>query len=719
MTDEDATPATNRLVGETSPYLLQHAHNPVDWYPWGEDALERARREDKPILLSIGYAACHWCHVMERESFEDPGTAALMNEHFVSIKVDREERPDLDAIYMDAVQAMTGSGGWPMTVFLEPDGTPFFAGTYFPKEDRFGMPAFSRVLLGVAEAWKTDRASTAEQGERVRRVISRAAELPPSDGALDESLLRDAFEGLKKAFDPEWGGFGGAPKFPQPMTLEFVLRCREREWDGAEEMLAVTLDRMARGGVYDQVGGGFHRYSVDDRWHVPHFEKMLYDNAQLLRVYAAASRETNDLSWVTVSQETEQYLRGDLRHAAGGFFSSQDADSEGVEGKFYVWSWDELVDVVRDLTPHVGRTTSPELSRRYGSDAVAAIQADVVATAFGAIPDGNWEGTNVLWKPRTLGEVALDAGIDAEDLRFRLMDARSGLRERRGTRVAPETDDKVLAGWNGLVIAALADAELALRTGESVAAARQGADFVLTQMRRDDGRLLRSWRDGQSGRPGYLDDYALMADGCLALYEATFDARWFREARSLADDLLRLFLDEERGGFFQTGSDAEPLLVRPKDLYDNAVPSGNSAAALVLLKLSRFTGEAAYEDAALSALRLVSDGLRRAPTGFGHALCALDFAVGPVREIAIVGDPDGEDTRGLLRVVRERLRQNVVVAVASPRDRAAADVIPLLRDRPQVDERATAYVCERFACKLPVTEPEHLARLLDAKSEAT
>ncbi len=582
---------------------------------------------------------------MERESFEDSAIADLMNQHFVSIKVDREERPDLDAIYMDAVQAMTGSGGWPMTVFLSPDGVPFYAGTYFPKEDRHGMPAFRRVLLGVAEAWRDQRDVTDEQGRRVLQVISRAAELVPSDDALDESVLRGALESLRQSFDPEWGGFGGAPKFPQPMTLEFLLRCRARGWEGAGEMLDVTLDRMARGGIYDHVGGGFHRYSTDARWHVPHFEKMLYDNAQLARLYAAAYQETGDRSFYSASDQTFGYLITGMRHGEGAFFSSQDADSEGVEGKFFVWPWDELIETVRELSPPPMWTTSPEATGRSRNEGVAAIGAEVVARAYAATPEGNWEGTNVLWMPLPLEEVAADVGVDPEDLRFRLMDGRSGLDERRRHRVAPATDDKILSAWNGLAISAVAESEKGLRSNELVDTGTRAAEFVLTHMRREDGRLLRSWRDGKAGGPGYLDDYALMAEGCLALYEATFDTRWFREARSLADDMLRLFSDETNGGFFQAGSDAEQLVVRPKDLYDNAVPSGNSAAAMVLLRLARFAGDADYEEAAMSALRLVADGMRRAPSGFGHALCALDFAVGPVKEVAIVGDPGAEDTQ--------------------------------------------------------------------------
>jgi uncharacterized protein YyaL (SSP411 family) len=701
---EDVRPA-NRLAGETSPYLLQHAHNPVDWYPWGPEALERAAREDKPILLSIGYAACHWCHVMERESFVDPPTAELMNDHFVSIKVDREERPDLDAIYMDAVQAMTGSGGWPMTVFLSPDGTPFYAGTYFPKEDRYGMPAFRRVLLGVADAWKNQRGVTDEQGRRVLQVISRAAELAPSEDALDESVLGSALESLRESFDPEWGGFGGAPKFPQPMTLEFLLRCRARGADGAGQMLDVTLDRMARGGIYDHVGGGFHRYSTDARWHVPHFEKMLYDNAQLARLYAHARVDPASAVGGTVG-ETLQYLTNEMRHERGGFFSSQDADSEGVEGKFYVWSWEELLDTASRIggyAPLPRPIDDDESSRQEWMDGLRRVPAELVARCLGAAVGGNWEGTNVLWQPERIEAVALEAGLAVEHVAYRVWYTLHLLLETRATRIAPATDDKVLAAWNGLAIAALADASLDDVFHRRIAT--DAAEFVLTHMRRDDGRLLRAWRDGKAGGPGYLDDYALMADGLLALYEATFETRWFREARSLADDMLRLFRDETNGGFFQTGSDAEQLVVRPKDLYDNAVPSGNSAAAMVLLRLARFTGDADYEEAAMSALRLVADGMRRAPSGFGHALCALDFAVGPVKEVAIVGDPNGEGTKALVAVVRERYRPNVVVAVAASDDTNAAEAIPLLRDRPQEDGKATAYICERFTCKLPVTEP--------------
>ena len=656
----------NRLAKATSPYLLQHADNPVDWYEWGAEALERARREDKPILLSVGYAACHWCHVMAHESFEDEETARLMNECFVNIKVDREERPDVDAIYMDAVQAMSGHGGWPMTVFLAPDGRPFYAGTYFPPEDRHGMPSFRRILDAIAEAWRDERDKVTLQGEKVIEAISRQA--PASDEPLTEQVLRDAHEGIRQAFDPEWGGFGPAPKFPQPMTLEFLLRCDLRGWEGALEMVTTTLDRMARGGMYDQVGGGFHRYSTDRTWLVPHFEKMLYDNAQLARLYTHAWQVTGDEGFARIARETLDYLLREMRHPDGGFFSAQDADSEGEEGTFFVWTWNELVEVA-------------------GEDA---------ADALGATPDGNWEGRNILWRPDPKWRV------DGE--------ARQRLFERRELRPKPMTDDKVLAAWNGLAISALAVTGRALGVSKYVDAAASAADFVLSALRRDDGRLLRAWRDGRTSGPAYLDDYALMAAGLLDLYETTFEVRWFEEARSLADELIRLFHDKQ--GFFQTGSDAERLVIRPKELFDNAVPAGNSVAAEVLQRLALFTGEAEYEGHTVSALRAVRDLLTRAPTGFGHALGAVDLYVSASREIAIAGDPDEKETRALIEEVWRRYLPNAVLAAIRPGDDAAARTIPLLEGRGPVDGKAAAYVCERFVCQRPVTEPDELAAAL-------
>jgi uncharacterized protein YyaL (SSP411 family) len=675
----------NRLADETSPYLLQHANNPVDWFPWGEEALERARSQEKPIFLSVGYAACHWCHVMERESFEDDATAALMNEHFVSIKVDREERPDVDSIYMDAVQAMTGQGGWPMSAFLTPDGSPFYAGTYFPKEPSHGMPSFRQVLTGIAQAWRDKRDEIDDQAGRVTDAIARSGLSVGSPQPLDADIERQALSVLRGSFDAKWGGFGGAPKFPQPMVLEFVLRQAIRGAAAAVEMLTITLDRMAGGGIYDQLGGGFSRYSTDATWHVPHFEKMLYDNAQLAQLYVRAWQVTRDGSYRRVAVETLDYLLREMQHPEGGFWSSQDADSEGVEGKYFSWSWPELVELI----------------------------GETVATALGALPGGNWDGTNVLWRPLTVAAVAAKSGRTAEELEAEIADARSLLFEARQSRIRPGTDDKVLTAWNALAIRALVEAGRAFDTPAYVDAAVRCAEFVLTHLRDERGRLLRSWRNGVASVPGFADDHASMAAACLALYETTFELRWFEEARVLADELLRLFRDEERGGFFQTGSDATPLVIRPKELYDNAVPSGNSVAADVLQRLALLTGEDVYERAAVDALRLVRDQMSRAPTGFGTALCALDLYLGPSREVAVIGDPDEEITRRLVHEVTvARFLPNVVLAVAAPDDEASRSALALLADRVASEGHATAYVCERFACKLPVTTPEELSEQL-------
>ncbi|MFN2543569.1 MAG: thioredoxin domain-containing protein [Actinomycetota bacterium] len=675
--------STNRLAEATSPYLLQHAHNPVDWYPWGEAALSRAKAEDKPILLSVGYAACHWCHVMERESFEDDDTAKLMNEHFVSVKVDREERPDVDAIYMDAVQAMTGQGGWPMTVFLTPDGEPFYAGTYFPNEDRHGMPSFTRVLTAVAEAWRARRGELHEQGRRVVEGIGRIGALRESSQPLSDEALAGATRGLRSAFDAEWGGFGGAPKFPQPMTLEFLLRMHVRGDPDALDMVRRTLDRMAAGGVHDHVGGGFHRYAVDGRWHVPHFEKMLYDNAQLARLYTRAWKVTGDDRYRVVAESTLEYLLREMRHERGGFFSSQDADTDGVEGLTYTWRWDELVE----------------------------IGSEPAAMAFGAVPHGNWEETNVLWRPLPFETIAAEYGSDPENFETHLEEARARLFEARLARPQPGLDDKVLAAWNGLAIAAFAEAGAAFDEPRYVEAAVAAARFVLEELREADGRLLRSWRDGRPGGPGYVDDHALMADACLALAEATLDARWILEAKDLADRMIALFHDADAGGFFQTGSDAEALVIRPKELFDNAVPSGNSVAADVLQRLALLFGEASYERAGVGALRLVRDLLDRSPTGFGNALCALDLYLSPAKEIAVVGDGGSAEARALAREVWSRFLPAHVLA-AGPPEAEVTERVPLLAGRPLVDGHAAAYVCEHFMCRRPVTTPGELAAQL-------
>ena len=662
----------NRLAQETSPYLLQHAGNPVDWYPWGEEALTAATADERPIFLSIGYAACHWCHVMERESFEDAETAAFLNTYFVPIKVDREERPDLDGIYMDAVQSMTGRGGWPLSAFLTPDGRPFFAGTYFPKEATHGMPSFRQVLEGVVEAWRERRADVERQGGRVVEAISKAASMPGSHEPLTNEIATRAFGELRKAFDERWGGFGEAPKFPQPMTLEFVLRMAVRGTPDALHMLAMTLDRMASGGLYDQVGGGFARYSTDATWHVPHFEKMLYDNAQLAQLYVRAWLLTRDDRHRRVATETLDYLNREMRHAEGGFFSSQDADAEGVEGKFSTWSWDELV----------------------------ALLGQEAATAFGATPEGNWEGTNVLWLPNG-GE---PEGLDLDE-------ARRVLFETRERRARPATDDKILTAWNAMAIQAFAEAGRAFDEPRFVEASETCLRFLLANLRRHDGRLLRSWRSGVPGRPAFCDDHALLASACLTLYSTTGEIRWFREAVALGNSLVDLFHDADRGGFFQTGTDDDPLVLRPKELYDNAVPSGNSAAADVLQRLALLTGDPQWERIGVSAIRLVRDALGRAPTAFGHALVALDLYLGPSREVAIIGTLEHPGTRALMNEVhRQRFLPNVVVAIGP--QGTVLEGPALLENRPQVDGAPTAYVCERFSCRLPVTRPEDLAKQL-------
>jgi uncharacterized protein YyaL (SSP411 family) len=667
----------NRLGRETSPYLLQHAHNPVDWYPWGEEAFARARAEDRPVLLSVGYSACHWCHVMERESFEDAGIAAVMNDHFVNVKVDREERPDVDHIYMQAVQAMSGHGGWPMTVFLTPDGTPFYGGTYFPPVDRHGLPAFPRLLHALAEAWRERRAEVLQSAQSIVGALGQTERLRRATTLLTDEALMSAFQGLRAQFDEEWGGLGGAPKFPQPMVWEFVLRCWRRTGNPyARTMVETTLRRMARGGIYDQLGGGFARYSVDARWLVPHFEKMLYDNAQLASLYLHAWLAFGDVEHRRICEETLDYLLRDMADPAGGFHSAEDADSEGHEGKFYVWSADEI-------------------RRVLGADADRAL-------AYWGVDRGpNFEGANILFVAGEPDPAAV------APLRQRLREAREG-------RVRPGRDDKVLAAWNGLACRALAEAGRALGRPDYLDAARRNAEFLLTAMR-PEGRLLRTWRDGQAKLKGYLEDHAMVAAALVELYEATLERRWLDAARGLADETLRLFWDDGLEGFYDTGHDHERLIVRPRNLFDNAVPCGTSVTIETLLRLAVLTGDATYESRALAALRPVADLMARHPTGFGRFLCALDFHLGPRVEVALVSaTPDGglDDLR---REVFGRYLPNRVVAGAVGDDPGAAAGLPLLEGRGPVEGRATAYVCRDYACDLPVTDRAALARQLDAR----
>ena len=681
----------NRLASETSPYLLQHAHNPVDWYPWSPEAFELARREDKPVLLSVGYSACHWCHVMERESFENDDIAALMNQLFVSIKVDREERPDVDQIYMQAVQSMTGRGGWPMTVFLTPDGVPFYGGTYFPPEDRHGMPAFPRLLRSIADAYHSRRGEVLEAGRQLVETMGQSGRLTGSTSLLGRDVLTRAYLGIGGEFDERDGGLGQAPKFPQPMTWEAVLRVARRTGDARGlAMLRHTLTRMARGGIYDQLGGGFHRYSVDGQWLVPHFEKMLYDNAQLASLYLHGWLATGDPLYRRIAEETLDYVRREMTHPAGGFYSAQDADSEGVEGKFFVWSADEIRAVLGD----------PALAR--------------AALAYWGVDDGpNFEGHSILFVPREPEEVAGTLGMTVDELMTAIGRARALLHAAREPRVHPALDDKVLASWNGLMLAAFAEAASVLGRADYLAAAVRNAEFLGKQMVRD-GRLLRSWKDGQARITGYLEDYSMVGAGLLSLYEATFDRRWLDESRRLAEEALRLFWSADLNAFFDTGHDQEALVVRPRNLFDNAVPSGTSVAIDWLLRLAVIVGEERYEAIALKALRPMVDLMQRYPSGFGRYLSALDFHLGPVAEVALVWRPGEERAMGpLLDTVFGRYQPNRVVVGAAEGEAAAAG-LPLLAERATVGGRPTAYVCRHYVCQLPVTEPDALARQLDA-----
>jgi len=692
---------TNRLIHETSPYLRQHAHNPVDWYPWGEEAFERARREDKPILLSIGYSACHWCHVMERESFENEEIARLMNEHFINIKVDREERPDLDAIYMSAVQAMTGHGGWPLTVFLTPEGVPFYGGTYFPPVDRHGLPAFPRVLRAVADAYRTRRGEIEKAGRELLAHVQAMNAWRPSERELTPQVLDTAYRALIEQFDPIHGGFGRAPKFPAPMVLEFLLRVYRRTGDAyALQMVEQTLVRMARGGIYDQLGGGFHRYAVDAQWLIPHFEKMLYDNALLAHVYVIAHQLTGNAFYREIAEETLDYVRREMTGPHGGFYAAQDADSEGEEGRFYIWTPAEI---------------RAALGEREG---------EIVCRYFGVTEWGNFEGKNVLSVPRDPEVIARLEGLTVSELMAIVRRARRVLYERRQQRVKPHRDEKVLAAWNGLMLRSFARAAVVLERDDYYQVARRNAEFLLTALRRD-GALWHTFAEGVAKIPAYQDDYACVIDGLLALYEADFDPRWFQEARALTDAMLERFWDAEQGGFFYTSAEHADVIVRVKEAFDNATPSGNSVAAEVLLRLYHLTGEAAYWERAHAILRLFAEAMQRHPYGFGRMLGALDVMLAPALEIALVGDWQAPETRAMRRLLAERYMPHAVVAFRPLDDDEAPRVIPLLRDREPLRDPegrpapCTAYVCEHFICHRPVTRPEELEDLLPPKGPAT
>ncbi|MFO7683654.1 MAG: thioredoxin domain-containing protein [Chloroflexota bacterium] len=677
----------NRLIHESSPYLRQHADNPVDWYPWGEEALARARAEDKPILLSIGYAACHWCHVMAHESFEDEEIAATMNAHFINIKVDREERPDLDSIYMNAVVALTGQGGWPMTVFLTPEGRPFFGGTYFPPTPRYNMPSFPQLLASLQRAWREQRADIDENAAHLTDRLNQIITQGDQEHLLDESLFDAALDGLRRTFDEDQGGFGRAPKFPPSMTLEFLLRLDNRQGNPtAFHMAEHTLKMMANGGMYDQIGGGFARYSTDDRWLVPHFEKMLYDNALLARVYLHAYQVTGDFFYRRVAAETLDFVLREMRHEQGGFYSSYDADSEGEEGKFYVWQ-------------------PAEIRAALGED------ADLFMHYYDVSARGNWEGKNILHVSRPPEAVAAHFQIGVDELKARLANSRQKLYEVRAGRVWPGLDDKVLTAWNGLMLAAFAEAGRILPRPDYVQAAKANAEFLYQTMRQPNGsgRLLRTWKAGAEAKyNAYLEDYAYLADGLLALYQTTFEERWFAWAQELADIMLVHFKDPDGIGFFDTSDDHEALIQRPKDMQDNATPSGNAMAAQVLLKLGLYAGNGRYWDAAEQAVQGMISRMAHFPTGFAHWLCAADFILGEPQELAIAGEFGKTGTMKLLDVADKQYRPNLITAVG-----LNGDVVPLLAGRPQSDGQATAYLCRRFVCQQPVTDPGELALQLD------
>ena len=671
----------NRLANETSPYLLQHANNPVDWYPWGEEALQRSKNEDKPILLSIGYSACHWCHVMERESFEDEATASLMNEYFVSIKVDREERPDLDAVYMEAVQMLTGSGGWPMTVFLTPEGKPFYGGTYFPPVDRFNMPGFPRLLESVARSYRDSRSEIDRVTNQITEQLGRTGQIPKGDSPVTVETLHQAYTVLATNFDYQNGGHGTAPKFPQAMNLEVLLRYyRHGHNDRALEMVDLTLEKMARGGIYDQIAGGFARYSTDAYWLVPHFEKMLYDNALLSRLYLHAHQATGRGMYRRIAEETLDYILREMTGPEGGFYSATDADSEGEEGKFFVWTPAEIEAVLGD-------------------------EAGIFSGFFGVTQAGNFEGNNILNIKQKASDYARQQGIALERLVDVVERGKNSLLTEREKRVHPLLDDKVLASWNGMMLRSFSEAGSALSREDYLDAAIKNASFLLETMR-PHGKLLRTYRAGQAKLSGFLEDYSFVADGLLALYEATFNQRWLAASVDLADRMIQLFWDDGVGGFYDTSIEHDQLVVRPRDVLDNAQPCGGSVATEVLLKLAVITGNEEYRVKAATPLRTLKELMGRAPAGTGQWLAALDFYVSTPKEVVIIGPREDSKTAALLQTVNGNFHPNKVLVGA---ENEGEHGLPLLESRGMINGEPTAYVCENYTCQLPVTTPEELS----------
>ena len=675
----------NRLANETSPYLLQHADNPVDWYAWGPEALERAKGEDKPILLSIGYAACHWCHVMAHESFEDEETAQLMNENFVNIKVDREERPDLDGIYMQAVQAMTGHGGWPMTMFLLPDGSPFYGGTYFPPDDRHGLPSFRRVLQSVADAYAKRRDGVTQGADQLKQIYESNLAGARSSGTLSPETLEIAYRGISQGYDSQNGGFGTAPKFPATMVLDFLLRYWKRaSTTHALEIVETSFRKMARGGIYDQIGGGFARYAVDAIWLTPHFEKMLYDNALLTRLGAHLWQATKDDEVKRVTTETVEWVSREMTSPEGGFYSSLDADSEGHEGKFYVWTEDEI-------------------------DSLLGADARAFKTYYGVTPGGNFEGKSILFVAGDRAAVASRSRVDQEQLEAILARGKKLLYESRAKRVWPGRDEKILASWNGLMLRGIATAARVFARVDFRDLVVRNAEFLSREMV-SEGRVMRSHKEGVTRITGFLEDHAAVALGFLAVYELTFDERWVDRAQEIADAMIEWFWDEETGAFFDTAKDAERLITRPRDVTDNAMPSGTSLAVELLLHMAELQQNSEYSRRAAFTLEALVEPMTRFPTAFGHLLGSADMEINGAIEVALVGDLKSAAFKTLEQAVAERYVPSLVLAGGAAKQ---GSHIKLLEDRPLVDGKPTAYVCRNYTCDKPVTEPDALSDQLN------
>jgi uncharacterized protein YyaL (SSP411 family) len=681
----------NRLIHEKSPYLLQHAYNPVDWYPWGEEAFQKAIRENKPIFLSVGYSTCHWCHVMERESYEDAEVAKILNENFVSIKIDREERPDIDNIYMAVCQAMTGSGGWPLNLFLTPERKPFFAGTYFPKTERYGTPGFIAILNQISNLWKTNQQSVIASSDQVTNVLQSMAATTPGV-ILTEETLKYAYEQLRDNFDDIYGGFGSSPKFPTPHNYTFLLRWWKRSNDPMSlEMVEKTLERMGRGGMYDHLGGGFHRYSTDEYWLVPHFEKMLYDQALTAMVYTETYQATGKAYYADIAKGIFTYVLRDMTSSEGGFYSAEDADSEGIEGKFYVWTPDEIIKILGEQ------------------------DGKIFCDYYDVSKEGNFEEKNILHVDKSFEAFTKLEGIKPEALQELLRKAHEKLFAVREKRIHPHKDDKILTAWNGLMIAALAKGAQALHEPTYAQAAMRAADFILDILRQKDGTLLRRHRLGDAAIPGYLDDYAYLVWGLTELYEVSFEVKYLKTALELNKHMIENFWDEKGGGFFFSGAKNEQLIAQTKEIYDGATPSGNSVALLNILRLGRMTGNLDLEKIAEQIIKTFGETINQHPSGYTQFMCALDFALGPTREIVIAGKPDQKDTKQILQEIGKRFLPRKVLLLHPSKDRSIEKIAQFIKEQLSIEGKATAYICENYACNAPTNDINKIIQLLEGQ----